>query len=329
MKVTGIYMYPIKGLRAISLNEARLGPQGVQHDRRFMLCQVKEDKLHKMQVASHPQCSLFTQEIVDDEIHVRYTTPKEPLLPARPEHGTVLRVPLNPDVSTLAKGEVDVFGSCVHAYRMGSPFDDWFSACFGFETALMFIGDQRRPVLGTFAPPEGDDAGTAAGKNRADPAWIGFSDTSPFLFTSEQSLRNVSARLSDGDMDMAKFRPSIVVDGEGDFDEDFWSELSVNGEPTFALTKTCFRCSSINMDYETGRLAEGDLGIVLKKLMPDRRVDKGYKYAPVFGKYGFLRRGLETARLRVGDQVAVDTRTAERPVFDWPLKGAHFYQYTR
>ncbi|RYP90228.1 hypothetical protein DL770_003649 [Monosporascus sp. CRB-9-2] len=340
MKVTAIYVYPIKALRGISVNEAQLGPQGVQHDRRFMLCRCQATKLSTVNLYGYPECALFAQEIVADEIHVRYLTPEEPLVPPEPSHGTVLRIPLNPSTSNLTTAQLDLNNSMVMAYRMGSPYDDWFSAYFGFETALMYIGDGRRPVLGTFMPqpklraPEGWLSALwsrVSGQPRAAPPWLVFSDVAPFLFTSEQSLRNVSARLPEGDMEMYKFRPSIVVDGEDEFDEDFWAELCVNGNPAFTLTKMCGRCSSINVDYATGRLAKDHRGTILKKLMSDRRVDAGDRYSPIFGKYGFLVDGCDSLRLRVGDEITVAKRSTERPVCDWPTETKNegrFYQYS-
>lgn len=372
MRVTTLWVYPIKALRGIRLDKADLGPQGIRHDRIFMLCRVTESgELQKIQLSSHPECALFSQEIVGGNIHVRYHPPP----PADNEAGDgavstdstvattspepeVLEVPLDPDLDQLTKGEVNLHQSMVNAYRMGSPYDEWFSACFGFKTALLYIGDERRPVLGTFAPKSTSlqqQSASAPGVAKGwlssisgllgggakqpddEPDWLTFSDCAPYLITTEASLANVSRRLEAGDMEMVKFRPNIVVDGEGEWEEDFWSELTVRGgggqvdgdasAPAFALTKMCNRCTSINVDYTTGKVAAGEYGIVLKKLMSDRRVDAGYRYSPVFGRYAFLKGG-ESGSLAVGDAIDVTGKTEERSVWDWPMKSkaqARFY----
>ncbi|UNI21598.1 hypothetical protein JDV02_007573 [Purpureocillium takamizusanense] len=353
MKLTAIYVYPIKALRGIALAKAHLGPQGVEHDRRFMLCRVNAGgELTKIQLSGNPECSLFQQELVvadsQDQhgvIRVRYLASKDgPLVPHHPLQDDELEVPLNPDLSGLKRVDVNLHQSMVNAYRMGAPYDEWFSACFGFETVLLYIGDQRRPILGTFAPQDEENRATSTGwlstvsgylpglgaSPLREPPWLVFSDMAPFLITNEQSLRNVSARLSEGDMEMWKFRPNLVVDASDEFEEDFWSELSLHGAPAFTLTKLCNRCSSINIDYDTGRIAKGERGIVLKKLMSDRRVDEGYKNAPSFGRYGFLARGVTGLHIVVGDDITVTKRLSERPVWDWPRKSkgdACFYQY--
>lgn len=80
--------------------------------------------------------------------------------------------------------------------------------------------------------------------------------------------------------------------------------------------------------------------MVWKKLAKDRRVDKGWKYGPVFGKYSYTSLGDKGKTIRVGDVVKLTKRTKERPVFgkscntwvlltciadnklDWPLPKA-------
>lgn len=310
----------------------------------------------KIQLDRYPECSRFSQEIVGDEIHVRYEAPTQPLAPSCPEQKTVLRVPLDPDVSSLDRQVINLHQAMANVYRMGPDFDQWFTACFGFPTVLLYIGNERRPVFGTFSPRAQPTVAAAppaqtgwlpylasfffffvwGGSDQhqpepePEPDWLTFSDMAAYLVVTERSLSNVNARLSSGPVDVVKFRPNIVVDGEQEFDEDFWAELSIRGHPALAMTKLCNRCTSLNVDYETGRFGEGDQGMVLKKLMSDRRVDAGSKWTPVFGKYGFLVDGLDGFDVSVGDDVAVTKRTTERPVWDWPYKDktiARFYRY--
>jgi hypothetical protein len=268
-------------------------------------------------------------------------------------------VPLDPDLSSLNKQVINLHQALVNAYRMGAYFDKWFTACFGFKTVFFYIGDERRPVLGTNSPRSQPLVAAApptqgwlpylyscvwGGYNYAwggryyhqveakpEPDSLAFADMAAYLVVTEKSLGNVNARFSNHTVDIVKFRPNIVVDGEIEFDEDFWTELSIGGRPVLALTKLCDRCTSLNVDYDTGRFGEGEKGMLLKKLMADRRVDKGAKWEPVFGKYAFLVDGLDGADVSVGDEVAVTKRTAERPAADWAYTDktiARFYRYS-
>ncbi|KAK1764421.1 hypothetical protein QBC33DRAFT_198467 [Phialemonium atrogriseum] len=353
MKVTQLYVYPIKALRGISLSTARLGPLGIKYDRHFMLFREQPDgQLKKLQLSSHPQCALFEQRIASDPatgeplVIVRYHAPPEPLAPPHPAQEAELSVPLEPEVAALKQIQINLHGSPASAaYRVGPAYDAWFGACLGFDVVLVYIGDGRRRVLGSSLPPPPPSpqqqqkgwlstlASYAVGTTTTTttgppPALLTFSDVAPFLVTAESSLGSVRARLSAGDgagggLEMYKFRPNVVVEGEGEWAEDFWAELTVVGSGSgwegarLLLTGNCARCTSLNVDYRTGRTADGELGTVLKKLMRDRRVDPGVKWSPIFGRYAFLD-GQDEIEIEVGDEVEVTGRRSERSVWDWP-----------
>ncbi|KAM7195378.1 molybdenum cofactor sulfurase [Rhypophila sp. PSN 637] len=407
LKITSLTVYPIKSLRAISLNNAELTPQGIKHDRVFMLYTVKpNNKWEKMQLSHFPQCALFDQRIVtipDEEstagnrnskksmIIVEYNPPKS----SRPDDSankagsklstvpSKLEVPLEPDISTLERVDVELHGSPTSAYRMGGAYDEWFASCIGIPVILVYIGDGKRPVLGETldatklksksAPskekPKKPATGTATGgwissltsyissattskasENKDEPApWLTFTDVAPLLIASESSLNDVSSRLSQPtgtpspaslEVEMYKFRPNLVVAGQDvpppAWDEDYWGELEITTKEKqteerkvkLLLTGNCVRCTSLNVDYETGRPAEGELGSVLKKLMKDRRVDKGAKWSPVFGRYASVdfdsgsefegEDAVKSVWVSVGDEVQVTRRIEERSVWDWP-----------
>ncbi|GKT85518.1 MOSC domain-containing protein [Colletotrichum tofieldiae] len=172
MKIQALNVYPIKALRPIPLEAATLTPQGILHDRTYMLFKVNPDSsLRKLQLSTFPQCALFSQEIVPspsssdegpgDTILVKYNTPNPPLVDHHPLQDTALSVPLVPDTSTLKPVFVDLHGSPAEALRMGDPYDAFFSACFGFPTILVHIGSGRRRVLGTLSPGSSSPASSS------------------------------------------------------------------------------------------------------------------------------------------------------------------------
>lgn len=314
-----------------------------------MICRFGADgELIKVQMSENAECALFQQEIVNYCLRIKYARPEEPVVEYHELQDTVLEFPVEPATDGLERAEVNLHQSLVAAYRMGQKYDDWFTACFGFRTTLLYIGQERRPVLGTFSPrnpaPEEPTpskgwlssissyvTGSGGQTQGHEPDWLTFSDCAPLLVTTDASLRSVRARVAGGELAMLKFRPNIVVDGAGEWDEDFWAALSLQGRPALLLTKLCNRCTSLNIDYATGRYGAGEQGRILKLLMKDRRVDKGYKYAPVFGRYGFLDNGVDGLTISVGDEMAVTKRTEERPRWDWPMKSkseARYYRYS-
>lgn len=329
MKITQLYIYPIKSLNGISLSEAKVVDTGLEHDRLFTLLKIEEDGTHKnMNITRFTQMSLFRTSIKDDTITVSYSGPENSL----PE--TLCTIPLCPDTNKLEMIDVNLHRSPVKAFDMGEEYSDWFSKQFGFKVKLAYIGQGRREVLGSIFPkPETTGLSSwlpsalTGKKGEVESSGLTFADCANFLVTTEESLKDVSARLPEGiEADMKKFRANIVVQGAKEaWDEDFWGEIkseSPNREAIeIPLTANCLRCTSLNIDYNTGKPGTGEDGTVLKKLMADRRVDKGNKYSPVFGRYGFLKKGGGSI-IRVGDEFEVTKRISERDVWDWPGVGS-------
>jgi uncharacterized protein YcbX len=306
------------------------------YDRRFMLLRQEADgSLSNMQVSRVFSMALFGTEIIfpgEEE-----DTTGKIIVTYRPPVGDVqrLQVPLCPSTEGLEVLQVDLYKSLTAAYKMPTEYNAWFSGCFGFDVVLAYLGDNRRPVLRTSNAEDGGGSNSSwvssitkhilylgAGSNRPpdgeDEKVLTFTDLAPYLIVSETSLHDVSSRLPDGqEMDMTKFRPNIVVSGaDTAYEEDFWGEIAVvNEDIRFALGNNCGRCVSINVDLETGTTAAGEAGMVLKKLMADRRVDKGNKYSPIFGRYAFLEAGGDGPVIKVGDEVEVTKRSEERRTF--------------
>jgi uncharacterized protein YcbX len=284
-----------------------------------MLLKVLDDGTYKnMHVSDFPDMTLFHTSLVDDiYIEVSYRASDPPLVQPNASTQTSIRVPLEPEYVHLDMTEIVMHSSKTTAYIMPAPYNRWFSECFGYPVILAYLGPNLRDVLGNVSP-EGPSNAWLSMLNTylagAKTKGITFSDCAPLLVTTEASLEDLHARLAgDEKMDMTKFRPNIVLDGEDKWDEDFWAELSI-GERKILLTANCVRCQSINIDYATGRPGKGESGTMLKKMMKDRRVDKGVKFSPVFGRYAFLERGSE-GPIGIGDEVVVSKRNAERTVF--------------
>jgi uncharacterized protein YcbX len=258
-----------------------------------------------------------------------------------------ISVPLRPNTQNLKEVAISLHGSDTTGYSMGEKFNLWFSECFGFPVMLVYLGSNLRPVLGSVGVPAtsvqspsswfdglvksvSGIGGWNKDQDATTPSRITFADCAAYLVVTEESLADVSSRLEEeGPMDITKFRPNIVLSGAPEaWEEDFWGALKIftrheledSDKPTaqLILTANCGRCVSINIDYATGRPGEGESGSILKKLMKDRRVDTGYPWNPIFGRYGFLS-GIDNKaqylRITVGDAVEVAKRLQERDTF--------------
>lgn len=216
----------------MAVPRARLRQQGLEYDRRYMLLKVEADGgLTNVQIMNFPACARLFQDVEGDDIVVTYRAPEAgdappegaaPRPPPPPPPPAPLRVPLRPETAGRVTVEIRLFGSDTRAYRMGPAFDDWFSACLGFEAQLVYIGDGQRRVL---AHSPRAEAQPSPGSWRASlsslaayvtggaapeeaPDWLTFNEAAPFLVATEASLRDVSARLPPGtSADILRFRP--------------------------------------------------------------------------------------------------------------------------
>lgn len=328
------------------MSSATIVDTGLQYDRTFML--LREEgretgprKLNNMHLSSLAEMALFKTALVQPsdgelktpgEFTVTYAGPSNSLPP------TTITIPFVPDTKNLEMVDVVMHRSPTQAYDMGAEYNSWFSAQFGYDVVLAYIGNMRRPVLGSLWPSAAESAVASVTRSvsrylssyipssivaKAEewrPPGITFADIAMFLVVTEESLAEASSRLPEGvDMDIRKFRANIVLSGaEGAWCEDLWGQINIENadgvEVELALTANCARCVSINIDYSTGKQALGGEGAMLKKLMPGRRVDKGNKYNPVFGKYGYLGKGAGSS-ITIGDDVSVVKRLEEPSTF--------------
>lgn len=305
--------------------------------------------LRNMHVPHFPQMSLFLTDLVlpdDDEQQEKkiIVTYQEPPVSENKSRRT-LEVPLEPDLDGLEKVPVVMHQSPMVGYIMGRKYNDWFSECFGFPVVLAYTGLNRRRVLGSMNPnvvrqAEGGGGWRSTLTNYVpllrgsatqdqDEEILTFADCASYMIVNAKSVEDVASRFESGQgkVEVTRFRPNLVIGGaDGAWEEDFWSELSLATEDGkdihIILTANCVRCRSLDVDFETGDFHKTDDGIIYKRLNKDRRVDKGAKYKPVFGRYGFFKDDV-VARVRVGDVVTVSKRAEERTVFG-EFSGCHF-----
>ncbi|KAH7355325.1 MOSC domain-containing protein [Rhexocercosporidium sp. MPI-PUGE-AT-0058] len=336
LKISQLWIYPIKSIRGCQVPTAMLTQEGFYLDRRFMLLKDHEEtpqKLENMHITKYPSMCLFHPSIKDNNTLVVTYRP-----PAGKSSGkaNTLEIPFEPQsLDTLERVPVIMHSSPTTGYNMGERYNKWLSERFGFRVVLAYWGGNPRPVLGNLPGKPANQGRRSANTItkvlssipvigpmlEEDDGVIAFNDCAPYLVINESSVADVSTRLpSDVEMDLTKFRANIVVSGLAEaYSEDFWGELTFGDAGSkIILTGNCGRCKSLNVDYHTGESGTGRDGEVLKLLQKDRRVDPGVKYSPIFGRYGFVSKGDEGGVLRVGDEVIVSRKNEERTKFYWP-----------
>lgn len=266
MKIDKIYVYPVKALRAVELEEVQVTKHGFPHDRRFMMLHVQQDANNNtttyknIAVAHYPQSVLFFPTI-DSAAGILTVTYKPPNSPSKS-----VDFPLAPHTDDLEVVEVTMHGSPTPAYKMPQKYNDWFSACYGFDVILVYLGPHYRPVLMSTSPnvlrpfsKNDDNNNNNSSKSKNNNGWLSsltssltpssfltadssskstkdeqlltFNDCAPYLIASTKSMEDVTSRLPASEashLDIIKFRPNIIISGASEaWEEDFWSQLAI------------------------------------------------------------------------------------------------------
>lgn len=237
IRLTQLYIYPVKSMAGIPLETCELEPMGLRHDRRWMLV---DDDGRFMTQRTHPQMVLIRPAIVDGQLVL--------VNPA----GEVHKVPGIEDA--VERMTVQVWNDRVDAHRLSEATDAWLTREIGEPCHLVFIADDTIRQCDPAYAEEGDRTG--------------FSDGFPLLLISDGSLEELNTRL-ERPVSMIRFRPNLVITGCNPHAEDLWRKIRI-GSVGFRVVKPCSRCPIPTVNPETGR-KEGPEP--LKTLMTYRRCD--------------------------------------------------------
>lgn len=223
MKLTGLFIYPIKACGGIRVEHARVTDRGLEHDRRWML--VDERGI------------FFTQRTDARLANVQCSLEGEHLVVSVVGHGAT-RVPLalQQDASHAQWKDVVVWRSSLRAlvHPEGSAF---FSAYLGRPLWLVYMPDEvERAVNPMFARPTDR---------------VSFADGYPFLIVSEQSLADLSTRVG-RPMAVERFRPNLLIDGDAPYVEDTLKSFTL-GNVCFHAVKPCERCVVTTIDLTASK----------------------------------------------------------------------------
>lgn len=282
LRLSELYIYPVKSAAGIAVSEARLTERGLQYDRRWM---VVEAQGKFMTQRRFPRMALMRVKIAEG--HLQVTAPGMPML----------MVLLDPCLELNSGGRnepfdwvtVEVWGDRCKAIALGMESKQWFTQFIGVDCQLVYMPDSaHRP--------------TAHGK-WGDDKLVSFADAYPYLLISEASLAGLNEKLvakEETPVTIERFRPNLVVKGCGEAHaEDSWQRIRI-GEAVFDLPKLCDRCSIPNVDLKTGERTKEPT----KTLSTYRYWDKGIWFGQNCIQHSDDS-STEAITLCIGDPVAV------------------------
>lgn len=240
MNIQDLYIYPVKSLGGIRIEQGKALQKGFEFDRRWML--VDETGTFITQRDQHA-LALLSTEIKSDGIKITNRLTKESIL-------------IPTIISLVETIEVSVWEDAVQSLHISEEADDWFSKYLQMPVRFVHQPEKfLRPVDPRYA------------RNNEQ---VSFADAFPFLLISQASLDELNSRLKQP-LPMNRFRPNLVVSGTGPFEEDTWGEIQI-GEVRFNVAKPCSRCVLTTVNQETGKSGKEPLKTLAKYRNIDNKV---------------------------------------------------------
>ncbi len=220
LKVSELFIYPIKSLGGISLQSAEVTDRGLKHDRRWLL--IDEHNCFFTQ-RDFPRMTLLRTKIIDN------------ILQISDKNNSTNKIEIPIGEFTDEELQVRIWDDTVTANVVGTKINKWFSDFLGINCKLVYMPDETKREVSKEHAKENEI--------------VSFADGYPFLIIGQSALDDLNRRLTNP-VPITNFRPNIVFTGGDAFEEDNWSEIRI-GEMTFFAVKPCARCVITTIDQET------------------------------------------------------------------------------
>lgn len=229
IQLSSLIIYPVKSCRGIALETSVYGPDGLRHDREYLVVDAAG--------------RFLTQRALPRMAVIETASSEDALILRAPGLGE-LRVPWQPSPEEmLAESPVTIWRDTVQAADAGDESAAWLSRVLEQPCRLV----RRGPSYARFLPGK-RVPGTLA--TREVP--VSFADAFPMLVISEESLADLNGRL-DHPLPMDRFRPNLVLRGCSEpYAEDTWSVFRVGERATLHAGGACERCNVPTIDQQTG-----------------------------------------------------------------------------
>lgn len=217
-RVTGLSLFPIKGVHRIEVNAADVEARGLKGDRRWLIVDSDMNFLSQREM---PELAMVNAQLLDRGISISF----------RGSEAIEVETP---------RGECDrtvkVWNDECSAISAGDAAGSWLSDWLGRECHLVYMPENSMRQVHLDYALNNDI--------------VSFADGFPLLLASDDSLNDLNGRL-ETPIPIHRFRPNVVVGGFGAYEEDEWKTIRI-GEVLFGVVKKCLRCKVTTTDQETG-----------------------------------------------------------------------------
>lgn len=234
MRLTGIFIYPVKSLRGLAVPTVALDHWGLVGDRRFLIVDA--------------QNRFLTQRVLPRMAQIETALERGQLILRNRHHGSAA-TPLNESGPTVS---VQIWRDQVTAMDCGVEIAVWLSDLLRQPCKLVrTCPAYARPVHKPAALPSDQ---------------VSFADAAPALLVSEASLQTLNVRIIENHgapVPMNRFRPNLVINGCEAFAEDACRTITI-GDRRFRCAGRSARCIMTTTDQHTGERAPEPLHTLAK-----------------------------------------------------------------
>lgn len=241
LKVSQLYVYPIKSLLGVRVLSTKVEQRGLQYDRRWMLVDSSN--------------RFLSQRQEKDMVFLETAFSADELIISDRRSGEQYSVPLHP-VLYKDRISVKIWDDHVNAYELSIEANEWFSDMLGRDLKLVYMPENvKRPM---------------------NPEWslgeehVSFADECPILMVGEASVDDINSKVEEN-LEIIRFRPNIVISGGDPYEEFCWKDIKI-GEYKFRGLKPCTRCKITTIDPSTGEAGREPLYTLSNQKINDKIV---------------------------------------------------------
>ena len=244
LRLSEIWIYPIKSLGGIRVKSAKVFEKGLEFDRRWML--IDRDNNFITQRVHH-KMALFKLQI-----QKRWLLPTKFIITFGKDS-----ISLSHNQSFIPKPiKAAIWDDQVEVYEVDSHYSNWFSNRLGMQCKLVSFPENNSRLV--------DE------RYQINHEHVSLADAYPLLLIGAQSLADLNSRL-EKPVPMNRFRPNLVFTGGTPYEEDQWKGFSV-GKNKFAAVKPCARCVLTTVNQDTAEKGIEPMATLSKYRRQDNKV---------------------------------------------------------
>ncbi len=240
LKLSEIFIYPIKSLGGISLQTSEVEKRGLKYDRRYLL--VDENGMFMTQ-RDFSQMALLKLSFAENGFNI---------LDIKNSNKTI--IPFESTSKEIIK--VNIWEDVCNAVVVDKDLDVWFSTVLNKKCSLVYMPDDEKRIVEK--------------KYIDEEHLVSFADAYPFLIIGQASLDDLNSKLT-SPIPMNRFRTNFVFTGGNPFEEDNWKKFKI-GAAEFEAVKPCARCVITTTDQQTAIRNEEPLKILSTYRKIDNKV---------------------------------------------------------